>query len=333
VVGDQIRETFDAQVVLLATFDPDAEQVSLHYCYEKGKRFYPPPFPFNDPHRHLMTTGQVVRIDGGPHRAMARFGLQVVPGTEKPLSQMYLPLGAHGEVTGYVSLQNIDRENAFDDADQRLLSTLASSMSVALENVRLFEETRQRNAELAVINRIQEGLAQELGWKAIIDLVGDTLRDVFGGVSTLIALYDGDTNIVQFPYWIGENDQRIEAAPIELGPGLPSTIIESGQPLVFGTWEEGLDRGGVVVEDGDARNVQSRMGVPIMLGEQVRGVVSVQDYAQHRYGKGDVRLLSTITASMGVALENVRLFKETHRLLEETQQRNAEMACTWRTSA
>jgi hypothetical protein len=45
---------------------------------------------------------------------------------------------------------------------------------VALENARLFDETQRRNAELAVINSIQAGIASKLDFQAIIDLVGDT---------------------------------------------------------------------------------------------------------------------------------------------------------------
>jgi transcriptional regulator with GAF, ATPase, and Fis domain len=72
-------------------------------------------------------------------------------------SAVYVPLIVGGEATGRISLQNIDREHAFSEADVRLLTTLAGSLSVALENARLFEETRQRNAELALINDIKEG--------------------------------------------------------------------------------------------------------------------------------------------------------------------------------
>ena len=64
-------------------------------------------------------------------------------------------------------------ENAFDEPSVKLLTTLASSMSVALQNARLFDETQsllketeQRNAELAVINSIQEGMAAELDFQA-----------------------------------------------------------------------------------------------------------------------------------------------------------------------
>ena len=65
-----------------------------------------------------------------------------------------------------ISLQNLDREHAFSDDDVRLLTTLAGSLTVALENARLFEETRQRNAELALVNDVQRGLAENLGLQA-----------------------------------------------------------------------------------------------------------------------------------------------------------------------
>ena len=73
--------------------------------------------------------------------------------------------------------------NALDKVtDVRLLQTLANAMSVALENARLFDETQrllketeQRNAELAVINSIQQGIAGSLDFQGIVDLVGDKL--------------------------------------------------------------------------------------------------------------------------------------------------------------
>jgi hypothetical protein len=40
------------------------------------------------------------------------------------------------------------------------------------------KETEQRAAEMAVINSIQQGIAAELNFQAIVDLVGDKLREV-----------------------------------------------------------------------------------------------------------------------------------------------------------
>ena len=57
--------------------------------------------------------------------------------------------------------QDIDGEKHLSSL-MPALETLANAMSVALQNARLFDETQQRNAELAIINSVQEGLASKL---------------------------------------------------------------------------------------------------------------------------------------------------------------------------
>ena len=97
-----------------------------------------------------------------------------------------MPIVASDRVLGALTLENHEREHAYGDSEVRLLQTVASSLGVALENARLFDETQrllkeaeQRNAELAVINSIQQGMAAELSFQGIVDLVGDKLRAVF----------------------------------------------------------------------------------------------------------------------------------------------------------
>ena len=71
---------------------------------------------------------------------------------------------------------------------------------------------------------------------------------------------------------------------------------------------------------------ESWLGVPILSGERVIGVIGLESMEQHAFTEADERLLVTIAASMGVALENARLFDETKRLLTETDERAAELA-------
>ena len=104
-----------------------------------------------------------------------------------PASRMVaVPIVSGDRVLGTIAIENYERENAFGEAELRLLTTIAASLGTALENARLFDETQrllketeQRNAELAVINSIQQGIAAELDFQAIVDLVGDKLREVF----------------------------------------------------------------------------------------------------------------------------------------------------------
>ena len=95
-------------------------------------------------------------------------------------------------------------------------------MGVALENARLFDETRrlltetdQRAAELAIINSVQHGLAAELDMQAMYDLVGDKIQEIFDAQVVDIGVFDRDSQLFHFPYSI-ERGVRFPDEPMEL---------------------------------------------------------------------------------------------------------------------
>lgn len=90
-------------------------------------------------------------------------------------------------MTGILSLQDVEKENAFDENVVRLLQTLAASMSVALENARLWEkESLYRQAlerEFEIGREIQAGflpenIPQPQGWEIAVLL--KSAREVAG---------------------------------------------------------------------------------------------------------------------------------------------------------
>jgi GAF domain-containing protein len=56
---------------------------------------------------------------------------------------------------------------------------------------------------------------------------------------------------------------------------------------------------------------KSYMGVPMIIGNQVLGVISVQSsvYEEH-FSESDLRLLTTIAANTAIAIQNARSFEE-----------------------
>jgi signal transduction histidine kinase len=338
LVGDKVRQIFDANTVVLATFDLANNVMNRRYTFERGRRYEIAPHPIPGNWLSFIRNGRTALFNSGLLEALRRVEPDFkVPAGEIPKSALSVPLRARNEIMGVISLQNVDRENAFSASDVRLLETLAGSMSVALENVRLFdetqrllEETQHRAAELAVINAIQEGLASKLDFQAIVDLVGDTLRDTFKADTTYIFLHNQETGLVDRAYYVERGHRRVlEPLPLD-DSSLTSLVIKSRQPLVLGTGAEQLALAGpgiaIASPDHDRDLNESYLGVPITLGERVIGVISLQCYEQHAYNESDARLLGTIANSMSVALENARLFDESQRLLEETEQRNSELA-------
>ena len=58
----------------------------------------------------------------------------------------------------------------------------------------------QREAELNLINSIQQGLAAELDFQNIVDIVGDQLREIFNAGDLSINWYNEKTNLMHYIY-------------------------------------------------------------------------------------------------------------------------------------
>ena len=209
---------------------------------------------------------------------------------------------------------------------------LARQAAEALSNARRAEElerqVEQRAAELALINGIQEGMAAELNFQAIVDLVGEKLVELFATDTLVIGWLDEPAGLLHLPFGV-ERGQRLRLAPYRIAAVMTGRrwheIILSRRPVQWNNQDDyrALE---ILVADGTDMS-RSGVAVPIFAGDRLLGFMSVENMdREHAFGEADVRLLSTVAASMGVALENARLFDETQRLLKETEQRAAELA-------
>ena len=327
LVGDKLREVFDNGDIGIRWRDESAGLIHYLYEYEHGVRITVPSTPINPDSvvaRSMMRREPLVINSRAEAFAL---GIAVFAGTDPSKSSMFVPIVASDRVLGTIVLENYQRENAYGEAEVRLLRTVASGMGVAIENARLFSETQrllketeQRAAELAVINSIQHGMAAELDFKAIVDLVGDKLRELFSFANLGIAWLDEPAGLMHFLYVV-ELGERLQLAPAQLAVVATGKryfqALASRQSVVWRDRDEyrALE---LFVAEGSA---MSRSGVttPIFAGERFLGFIALEDHERDgAFGDADVRLLSTVAASMGVALENARLFDETQRRTRET---------------
>src|SRR5262249_5458344 len=176
LVGDKLREVFATGDIGIAWWDERTNLVHYLYAFEHGVRLDIPPSPLH-PDRPMARAIRNRELQLANTRAAQRaMGLgDAAPGTDLSLAIIRVPIVGSDRVLGAIQLENHEREHAFGEAEVRLLTTVAASMGVAWENARLFDETQrllketeQRAAELAVINSIQDGMAAELDFQAIV---------------------------------------------------------------------------------------------------------------------------------------------------------------------
>ena len=107
---------------------------------------------------------------------------------------------------------------------------MPASLSVALENARLFDETQrlltetnERAAELAIINSVQEGLVAKLDMQSMYELVGDKIQEIFDAQVVDIGIYDFENELTRYPYTI-EKGERIPDEPTPFGANARGTL-------------------------------------------------------------------------------------------------------------
>jgi serine phosphatase RsbU (regulator of sigma subunit) len=207
LVGDKIRDIFDAQVVMISTYDQQTETIEHRYAIERGERIIAPGHhPIRGFRIWVVETRRPVLISTNVAELAAQLGQYTLPGTITPKTWLGVPMIVGDQVTGILSLQDIDQEYAFDDAVVRLLQTLAASMSVALENARLWEQEslyrRSLEREFEIGRAIQqsflpEAIPQPAGWeieaslKSAREVAGD-FYDVFELSEERVAVVIGD---------------------------------------------------------------------------------------------------------------------------------------------
>ena len=164
LVGDKLRDTFNAQVVMISQYDPQTDKIYHHYAIESGQHLYLSDWlPIDASRSKVVRTKKPVMINQDEINALVDTKkMKVVPGTVLPKTWLGVPLLVGDEARGIVSLQNLDIENAFSISDINLLTTLTNSMSQSLENARLFDETQrllnQMEREMGLARQAQKSI-------------------------------------------------------------------------------------------------------------------------------------------------------------------------------
>ena len=318
LVGDKVREVFGTEVSEILLHDRETDLIHIPYAYYREYKTLEP-FPIGRGlTSKIILTGKPLVL-GSREEAVA---LGALTPTEDIQTESYIgvPINSGERTLGVLSVQGYQR-NAFDESHVRLLQTVASNMGIAIANARLFDETQrllklteERAAELGAISKVSQALIAEPDFDSTIQLIGDQMREIFNADIVYVALLDSETKLIHFPYQFGETFKTLN-----LGEGLTSKIIETGEPLLINqdVTERSVEIGATLV----GKEALSYLGVPIKTAQGTMGVISVQSTAREgMFNDNSLRLLSTIAASAGSAIHTAQLISELKKLSSALQQ-------------
>jgi signal transduction histidine kinase len=194
------------------------------------------------------------------------------------------------------------------------------------EKANLEQNVRERTEQLEHSNKIQTALykitdaasasqSMEEFYAQVHQVIGELM---YAG-NIFIALYDENTGMLNFPYFVDEKDEPFSTQPLEDFHGMTSYMIRTGKPIQHG-WEpfNELIRSREVELEGSYN--EDGIGVPLKADGKVLGAIYLQSYTSGiHYTDQDDEVLAFVAQHIATAL--VRL-----RALEAERQRKEELA-------
>lgn len=232
------------------------------------------------------------------------------------LSWLGAPLISKGEIIGLLALDKVEA-GYYSDSDEQLVLAFANQAAVALENARLFADARRRTEDLTeqtermgLLNRVSTKLAQSLDIENIFEVALQESAHALGIPSGRAVLFEPEQQvgrvIVEVP--------RGDAPPTDLIALSPNPAVnhlrQTLQPLVVGN-AHGEPLLTTMHEDLAARDVASVVLLPLTVGRQVIGMLSLESVGETRtFSREQLDLARTIGGQAAIAAQNANLLEQ-----------------------
>src|SRR4029453_6619605 len=175
-----------------------------------------------------------------------------------PKTQVMVPLLVGSEMRGILQLNDLEREHAFSESDIRLLETLANSMSVALQNARLFDETQRRTRETAALAEVGREIGSSLDLATVMQRIAHHAKELLSAENSAIFLSDAGGAHLRAIVAIGEAAGAIRDTVIEPGVGIIGNLVLRGEAAYINDTQ--ADPRGIQISGADKKE-KERVGV------------------------------------------------------------------------
>jgi signal transduction histidine kinase/DNA-binding response OmpR family regulator len=254
------------------------------------------------------------------------------PHLPRTRSEMALPLILGNKVIGALTVQSVE-EDAFNDDDIWALQAMVDQLATAIQNARLYEQNERLLSQAERRTRLLEAAAEVgRGVTSILEMDGllnktvDIICDAYGFYYVGVFLVDeegddGDDRWAVLQAGHGEAGEKMVEEGHKLKVGglsmIGTSIAERKALIALDVGEEPVH-----FKNPHLPLTRSEMALPLILGDEVIGALTVQSVEEAAFSDEDITSLQTMADQLSIAINNARLLadlKEAHEELVRTK--------------
>jgi len=222
-----------------------------------------------------------------------------------------VPIQVRGEVFGNLYLTEKENGGEFDEEDETIVTALATAAGVAIENARLYEETRLRERWLAASTEITTRLLSGADTDEVLAYMAAQAREIARADTAVVMLPDPHARGHLFAEFAdGPIAQEILGTPVEIQDSACGWVYESGEAETIPDLRQANCP--MLTHRGYGPGLLVPLGTP----GNTRGVLLLGKLSDRAPFDSNIRrMLNSFSVQAGVALELAEARRDSERIV------------------
>lgn len=228
-------------------------------------------------------------------------------------SLMVTPIISGNKILGTISVQS-KKPNAFTSDETDLLRTLGTNAAIAIENAHLLEDTQQTLRETNALYHISQGLLALNADELLNDAV-ELLEKNLGYHLVQVYLIESETGDFILKASSGETGKLLLARNhrLKAGSGIIGHVAETREPF----FTNNVDQVIFYIKNPLRPDIRSEMAVPIKAGNQLLGILDIQQSETKNFTRRDLQLVGIVADQLAASLQKAELYENLQQSLEQ----------------
>jgi signal transduction histidine kinase len=216
-----------------------------------------------------------------------------------------VPLVVGGKLIGVLHVGSLT-PRVFGPDDVALLQLAGDRAAIGIEHARLFASERDARIRLERLQAVTDAALSQLNLEDLLAVLLPRIREILSADTCAVLLVDERGRELVARAAVGIEEEVERGVRIPIGGGFAGRVAAQRRPVVLGRVDEAHVLNPILLEKG----IKSLLGVPLLLRDEVLGVLHVGTLVPRVFTTDDVELLQLVAERVALAIERARLHEE-----------------------